>query len=379
MRILIIGAGIAGMTLAALLERQGLHPTVLERAPGTAHAGYMLGLYRLGSRVLHGLGLYERFQAESVECSQYIACDDRGEDISQWSMAPISGPYGPLLCCTRPQLVDILRSGLKEVQIRFGETVTAIDASADDKVGVTFQDGSQESYDLLVAADGMHSAVRKQVFGEQPRFDSGWGGWVWWAPEEVCPPETFMEFWGAGRFLGLYPTRKGVGVFAGGSTEADFPAKEGRQQRISKRFAEMGARVDQVLASLPGDQEELFFWHLQDVRASHWIHHRVVLLGDAATGFLPTAGIGASMAMESAAVLADELSRTNATYLDQALSLYVKRRKHRVESIQEDSRKLARLMFVKSAPVASIRNYASRFMSLEMVMGSIIKAFEQPI
>lgn len=105
----------------------------------------------------------------------------------------------------------------------------------------------------------------------------------------------------------------------------------------------------------------------------------MVLLGDAAAGFLPTAGIGASMAMESAAVLADELSRTNTQFLEHALSLYVKRRKHRVESTQNDSRHLAKMMFIKSATVAHIRDVATKFYSLEQLAGSIAKAFDEPI
>jgi 2-polyprenyl-6-methoxyphenol hydroxylase-like FAD-dependent oxidoreductase len=100
---------------------------------------------------------------------------------------------------------------------------------------------------------------------------------------------------------------------------------------------------------------------------------------DAAAGFLPTAGIGASMAMESAAVLADELSRTNTQFLEHALALYVKRRQHRVESTQNDSRHLAKMMFIKSATVSHIRDVATKFYSLEQLAGSIAKAFDEPI
>lgn len=379
MRILIVGAGIAGMTLAALLDRRGLHPLVIERASSTAAAGYMLGLYRLGSRVLHGLGLYEKFVAESIECRNYISYDDHGEKISEWSLEPISGRYGPLLSCTRPQLVELLRSGMGNADVRFNETVSAIDASDPTHASVTFSDGHTERFDLVVGADGMGSQTRKLVFGEQPRYDSGWGGWVWWAPLDLVPAETFVELWGAGRFLGVYPTMRGCGIFAGAPVTDDFASHDGRGARLKKCFAGMGAIGERALAALPDDSDELFFWRLSDVRSADWVHNRVVLLGDAAAGFLPTAGIGASMAMESAAVLADELMRTDATFLDQALALYVKRRKRRVESIQDDSRKLARLMFVESAPVAAVRNFASRFMTLEMVMGSITKAFDEPI
>jgi 2-polyprenyl-6-methoxyphenol hydroxylase-like FAD-dependent oxidoreductase len=85
------------------------------------------------------------------------------------------------------------------------------------------------------------------------------------------------------------------------------------------------------------------------------------------------------MAMESAAVLADELSRTCARDVQRALSLYVKRRRDRVERIQDDSRRLARTMFVRSASIAHIRDLATRMYSLERLAGSIARAFDEPI
>lgn len=85
------------------------------------------------------------------------------------------------------------------------------------------------------------------------------------------------------------------------------------------------------------------------------------------------------MAMESAAVLADELTRTNARFVEQALSLFVQRRKKRVEKIQKASRRLARMMFLKSSLVSSIRNQMTRFYSVERLAGSIANAFDEPI
>ncbi|MGH3382936.1 MAG: FAD-dependent oxidoreductase, partial [Nocardioidaceae bacterium] len=94
---------------------------------------------------------------------------------------------------------------------------------------------------------------------------------------------------------------------------------------------------------------------------------------------LPTAGIGASMALESAAVLADELSRTDVTYLPNALELYERRRRHRVEAAQTQSRRLARLMFLSSPRLASVRDLALRLASMEQMVGPLIKGLRQPI
>lgn len=379
MRILIVGAGIGGMTLAALLKQRGLQPTLIERAPNFDHAGYMLGLWPLGYRVLHGLGLYERFASECIECKQYEVRDNHGELVKNWSMASISDRFGPNLSCTRPQLIKLLYSAIDDLDLRFNTSVETLDDTG-TTVNATLSDGARETFDLVVGADGIHSKVRQLIFGEQPYYHTNWGGWVWWVDINKVPEETFVEHWGAGRFFGIYPTTDGAGVYAGAPVADDFGQPgPGRNRQIRAQFAGMGELVDTCLESLPADSDDLFFWKLSDVRAKEWTRGRVVLLGDAAAGFLPTAGIGASMAMESAAVLADELSRTNTQFLEHALSLYVKRRKHRVESTQNDSRHLAKMMFIKSATVAHIRDVATKFYSLEQLAGSIAKAFDEPI
>lgn len=379
MRILIVGAGVGGMTLAALLAQRGMKPLLIERAANFDHAGYMLGLWPLGYRVLHGLGLYERFAAESIEGNQYEVRDNRGGLIKHWAMEPISRQFGPNLSCTRPQLIKLLQEGLGDARVRFNTSIEAI-RQQESEVEATFSDGTSGTFDLVVGADGMHSRVRELVFGTQPTFDTGWGGWVWWANLDTIAPETFVEHWGTGRFFGAYPTRGGVGVVAAAPVDSQFNRSTSqRSQLVRERFEGMGELVDTWLRAMPDDHDEMFFWHLADVRSRRWTDRRVVLLGDAAAGFLPTAGIGASMAMESAAVLADELSRTNLPFLEQALALYAKRRRTRVERIQTDSRRLARLMFIKSATAASVRNWATRFYSLEQLAGSMAKAFGEPI
>lgn len=379
MRILIVGAGIGGMTLAALLQRRGVKTTLVERAPNFDHAGYMLGLWPLGYRVLHGLGLYEQFEAECIEGNEYEVRDDRGRLVKHWSLRPIAERFGPNLSCTRPQLVKLLHSGLGDADLRFDTALEELTQQGDE-VEATFSDGTHETFDLLVGADGMHSRVRRLVFGEQPYFHAHWGGWVWWADLASVPAETFVEHWGAGRFIGGYPTSAGAGIIACAPEGDNFDQPgSGRRRRVVERMAGMGEMVDAWLEAMPGDDAEMFYWRLSDVRSAEWTRGRVVLLGDAAAGFLPTAGIGASMAMESAAVLADELSRADARTVEQALSLYVKRRRRRVEITQHDSRKLIRVMFIKSAAMARVRDFLTKFYTIEQLASGIAKAFGEPI
>lgn len=140
-----------------------------------------------------------------------------------------------------------------------------------------------------------------------------------------------------------------------------------------------GVPVDDFLADLPGDTEQLFLWRMAGVRAPAWVKGRVALVGDAAAAFLPTAGIGASMALESAAVLADELSRTDPMHVPDALDPYVKRRRRRVEAAQDQSRRLAHVMFIPSRRLALLRDRALRFASMDQMVSPLIKAMRNPI
>ena len=376
-RTLIIGAGIAGMTLAALLRQRGEHPLIVERAPNLDHAGYNIALYPLGSRVLHGLGLFDRFMDASVSASHYRLGNGHGEVIHDFDMSSLLATYGPIRGIRRGELLEILKSALPDVEVHFGATVTALE-NREHSVAVTFSDGSSGEFDLVVAADGMHSDTRKTILTEKEftYWDTGWACWVAWAPEDILPKDTMAEFWGAGRGVGIYPVRGAQGVVLVGPKAA--MQKEGRVQfaeHVRKEFGMMtgpgGAAIEAVV-----NTADAFFWDLHDCRSTVWSRGRIVLLGDAAAGFLPTAGVGASMAMLSAAALADELSRADAAHIEYALRLYEQRDRKKVESAQDNSRQLAKLMMIESTPLAWGRDQLMKFYTLDQALKEIVKIME---
>jgi 2-polyprenyl-6-methoxyphenol hydroxylase-like FAD-dependent oxidoreductase len=379
MRILIVGAGIGGLTLAALLRRWGVRPDIIDRAPSFDHAGYMLGLYPLGSRVLHGLQAFGDFVAVSEPMNTYAVANGKGEIINRYDLGIVTDRFGPIRQIGRAELLALLSKAAGDPPVRMGVSIEAIDDRGNE-VAASTSDGETRTYDLVVGADGIHSGVRPLVFGDSAVYDTGWGGWVWWADPALLPHDTVTEYWGAGRFLGVYPTKQRIGVVACGPV-ADLNPNEraGRREHILRHFAALEGKAGAILHSLPGDDAELFFWKLADQRAAQWVKGRVVLMGDAAAAFLPTAGIGASMAMESAAVLADELSRAEHARLSYALRFYETRRRKRVEAAQDDSRHMARMMFIETAPLAWGRDQALKFYSLDQLVKQIAKIFEQPI
>ena len=379
-RTLIVGAGIAGVTLAALLRQRGERPAIIERAPNLDHAGYNIALYPLGSRVLHGLGLYDRFLEVSVPASHYRLGNGHGELIHDFDMSSLFETYGPIRGIRRGELLEIVKPALAGVPIHFGTTVTALE-NRESTVAATFDDGLVAQFDLVVGADGMHSETRKMILrdNEFAYWDSGWACWVAWAPEDVLPKATMAEYWGAGRGVGIYPVRGAQGVVLVGPKKV--MEKEGRvkfAEHVRQQFGMLKGPVATVVDAVV-NTPDAFFWDLHDCRSSAWYRGRIGLLGDAAAGFLPTAGIGASMAMLSAAALADELSRADAAHVEYSLRLYGHRDRKKVESAQENSRKLAKLMMIESTPLAWGRDQLMRFYTLDRALKDIITIFEGSI
>lgn len=352
---------------------------MIDRLPEGADLGYALALWPHGTRVLHALGVYDAFKAESEPMLTYVLRDGAERRVGNFSFQAMLQQFGHLGIISRPDFVALLERSLGGLEVRRGVSVESLRV-AGDEVEVRLTDGVEASFDLVIGADGIHSRVRELLWGRLPENDTGWGCYAWWADKTLAAQGEVIERWGVGSFLGVYPCRDRLGVIVGapvGLLQPDQP--QGRTGRIRALLAVHDVPVDKLLAGLPGDSQPLFLWRMSDVRAPTWVQGRVALVGDAAVAFLPTAGVGASMALESAAVLADELSRTDAGHLPNALDLYVKRRRRRVEAAQDESRWLGRFVFVRSRPLGFLRDRLLRLTSMERAIGPLVKQLTEPL
>lgn len=379
MRVLIVGGGIAGLTLAARLRQQGRQPVVVEKSAEYQDVGYSIGLYPLGSCVLHGLGVYEDYAARGVRMNRYEIADHAGRILQGLDMSVLTDHIGPVFMLARYELVDVLRRACGDLPIRMGTTVDSVEASG-DIVRVALSDGSEGEYDLVVACDGIHSPLRSMVFGPVEEFDTGWTIWTWWGRDDLYPADLVREYWGRGWFFGGYPAA-GKRMYCAGLPNrvvGDPHARDDVVRPILERtFAELTARVEAVRLAFQ-DATKLFAWPMTDIRAPQWSKGRVTLCGDAGTAFLPTAGVGASNALRSAAALADELSRADASLVPLALELYEKRCYKLVRGNQNDSRSAARYMFVQSNLLGWGRDQLIKRISASRFIQNIIKSMREP-
>lgn len=133
--------------------------------------GYAIGLYPLGSCVLHGLGAYEELTRQAIALERYELAGADGRVLQAFDMSVLTAAAGPLHMVTRRDLLRLLESSCRRAQLRHGVTVRSL-AQAPDDVTVTFDDGSVERFDAVVGCDGIHSRTRSLVFGRARGYES---------------------------------------------------------------------------------------------------------------------------------------------------------------------------------------------------------------
>ena len=394
-KVLIIGGGMAGWTLAGALVRRQITPVLVERVPEYTRVGFWIGLYPFSANTLRETGIYERYVSGSLAMDTYSMRDRRGRLLQEMSFASVLGRInGEMRALERTDLLALLVDAATGTDVRMGTTATLVEprdtAANRDRVAVSIGDAPAEEFDLVVAADGVHSATRAALLSDASAGVRDWGytAFTWWVPASGGEIGAIDEYWGPGGLFGMYPLGDKTNAIAGMPTPAglDTMDADGIARVVNDHFGDYPEPVRTALAQIgrPGSPTErsdaaaidqrVYPWPMVDQRAKDWIHGRVALLGDAACAFLPTAGVGASNAMKSAAVLADELGRAEARTIPQALDLWQQRVRRRVEANQDNSRTLARMMFVKGPRITKARDVLLRRYPVEKVAADVLKS-----
>ncbi len=378
MRILIVGGGIAGLTLAGLLQQRGFKPTLVERIPEYGNVGYIIVLWPAGSRILKGLGIYEELLEAGLPFTKYNVWNDSGEMLHSYSVLPVTEKYGPMISIYRPELINVLRKAVDPEYILMDTHVQNINQT-NDEVFVTFSDGTEQTYDLVLGCDGVNSETRRQIFGEVKPTFGGMTGWNFWVKSGILDTNQIAEYWGTGKFLGIWPTKGRLSVFTSIRSPEGIPDPlEGRIDRIRENFKDFNGIVPEILSYLD-DPTTIYHSDYYDLQMDKWYNGRVALIGDSAHAVLPTAGGGVTMAMESAAVMADELCRADSKYISHTLEAHMTRRRSRVDKIQNQSRMMGKFAYADNKLVSSFRNLILKLYSQKIHFNYWDSMLKEPI
>ena len=336
--VLIVGGGIAGLTLGRALHREGLTVELIERSTEWRAEGGGIAVQPNGMRVLRTLGLDGAVERSGQRSRRWSFCDEAGDLLSENDLEALWGDVGPFIGIERTRLQQILVAGVEGVRCRLGTFVLGI-SQHDDRVSVAFSDGRFGNYDLVVGADGITSAVRSLVFDAIAPSYTGAMAWRSVTPIRPRGLAGLQFLLGEGCFFGLCPVGEGHTYGFGNITAPrTHEPMVGRLNRLRSHFAGFGGIVQEYLAALESD-EQIHCAPVDWVALDRWHASRVVLVGDAAHASLPMMGQGGCMAMEDACVLAETLCRS--ATLAEALTTYELRRRPRVSWIHEESQAVA--------------------------------------
>jgi 2-polyprenyl-6-methoxyphenol hydroxylase-like FAD-dependent oxidoreductase len=341
-RALIVGAGMAGMTLGLALKRSGITCEIVEIRPALTEPGTGISLQGPALRALREVGVVDSCISHGFGQTFFKACDAEGNVTGTVELPRLLGPeYPATIGIMRQAVHEVLAAELNRlsVPIRFSATVSAV-AQTDDGVDVSFTDGTRSSYDLLIGADGASSTIREMTFGPQvrPRYT----GQMNWRATVSRPPEV------AGRYSYFGPTIKS-GFNPISEREMYIYLLQNMPERPRWRDEELPAILRGLLAEFGGilgrardevrDPKQIICRPVFSmIMAPPWYLGRVVLIGDAAHTTTPQLASGASIAIEDAVVLARHLR--SKTPVETALAAFMQARYGRCRMVVENSEQL---------------------------------------
>lgn len=315
--VLISGAGVAGPALACWLNRTGYRVVVVELADGIRPGGQTVDVRGAGRVVVEQMGLLDQMRQRSLDQRgiAWVRADGRRR-----AEMPVSAFHGngvvSQLEILRGDLADVLyQATAAEVDYRFGTRITEL-AQSDDGVAAELSDGTSLRADLVVGADGPHSAVRRLTFGPEEKFVRPLGGYHAWftAPDTVGLDGWYLMYQAPGGLnASMRPSHdptiaKASLAFRSQPLQYDRGDLDAQRELLAARFAGAGWQCDALVAAARR-ADDFYFDAFTQVHLDGWSSGRVALVGDAGYCPSPLSGMGTSLALVGAYVLAGELSQ----------------------------------------------------------------------
>lgn len=382
MKVLIIGAGIGGLTTAAALRRHGIDTEIFEAAAELRDTGTGLGILSNATRVLDELGIDILHSRTGQVTEQFLIHTPEGKTLRELPIKDMATELGyPAVTIGRNDLMAVLRNAIGDIPIHFGSQLVSYQQT-EETVTATLADGRIVHGDVLIGADGIRSVVRAQQTGAEPVNEYGYLCWLATLPFTHPRVTAGMarHYWGRGQRFGLMDIggghvywwgTKNVGV-------AEARSYSGGKAGVVAAFDGWAEEIRQVIAATP--ERAIVTVPAQDRNfLTQWGTGRVTLVGDAAHAMLTSLSQGAGSAIEDGYVLAHHL----ATEPDpiRALRAYEDARRDRTHMLVTGSRRLSRLEQLQSPLAVRAREAVLRYAPMSVVRAQNIAPmrFDLPV
>jgi 2-polyprenyl-6-methoxyphenol hydroxylase-like FAD-dependent oxidoreductase len=320
MKVLISGAGPAGLTAAYWLKRYGYNPTIVERAPSLLVGGYKIDVRGAALQVIKQMGIHDAVVAARTDMQGAQLVDKEGNVLERMSGDEFGHRVGGDLEIVRGTLCQILRDHLGEVELLFGDSIQGITQSSNN-AQVQFTKNGMREFDCVIGADGLHSNVRRIAFGEESRFlrDLGFYLCVYSVPNYLKLDRMEIQYSEIGRIAAIWSSRSDANAkacfgFAAPSLQIGLHDRLQQQQALKTVYEGIGWEVPRLLEMMP-TASDWYFDMAAQIDMPRWSQGRVVLVGDAAYCASPMSGQGTSIALIGAYVLAGELAAASGALL----------------------------------------------------------------
>jgi 2-polyprenyl-6-methoxyphenol hydroxylase-like FAD-dependent oxidoreductase len=369
--IAIAGAGIGGLCTAIALQRSGFKVTVYEQAEKLTQVGAGLTIWENAVRVLRTLGLADQAIKAGAILEHFQLKTDRGETLYTIQPGGVKPGFNELsIAIHRADLHEILLGALTAGSLKLNKACVGF-TQTDEQVILEFANGETDSADLLIAADGIRSTIRAQMFPHVPLRYSGYTAWrgVVESGDEAAAGMT-SETWGSGARFGIVRIdSRRTYWFASVNESAGkrYAADEGRAHLL-RRFAGWHSPVISLIEATPAAlilQNDIYDF----APLPRWSLGRVTMLGDAAHATTPNMGQGACMAIESAYSLARSLSVEHDH--SSSFARYEKERHARTARITNQSHAFGRMGQLENGFLCGMRNWMMRLMPNNMVKAQL--------
>lgn len=325
-KILVIGVGIAGPAICYWLKRFGFSPVMIEKSAAIRKGGQALDVRGIATHIAREMGIYDQIcdMRTRIECGRFV--DTAGNVLHEEHGEKFGFRQDDEVEILRGDLVEILMNTITDIPCHFNQSVTSMQQN-DENVTVNFKDGRVENYDLVIAADGMHSATRRMIFDKNEYQLIHLGSYLstFTIPNYLGLNHMDLECEANHKLVSLNSDNDPEIARAGFMFRSQHILKDARDENEQKQFLcdtfrDFGWETQNIL-NLMQASDDFYFDAITQVKMNSWTKGRIALVGDAGYCPSPLSGQGNNLAFVGAYILAGELKVANGNYM-QAFTRY---------------------------------------------------------